>query len=227
MSSLYVKQVECSILWINHLFQNGRALLKCRIFIPPTTGNPDVEKSRSHAPVATRTCPLWTDISRRCGVFFVPVRCVPVSCFLCCCRVPLQPQFRQFHRESLLIFVCIAKIRQVLTSLVSPFALFRAFCVVVEFHSSHSFANFSVLTPHFRRFRGDSTDAVLLLSSTPATVSPISPRIVTHFRVYCENSTGFDIFSITVRFVSCFLCCCWVPLQPQFRQFFSTHSSFS
>jgi hypothetical protein len=161
------------------------------------------------------------------GVFFIPVRCVPVSCFLCCCRVPLQPQFRQFHRELLLIFVCIAKIRQVLTSLVSPFALFRAFCVVVEFHSSHSFANFSVLTPHFRRFRGDSTDAVLLLSSTPATVSPISPRIVAHFRVYCENSTGFDIFNITVRFVSCFLCCCWVPLQPQFRQFFSTHSSFS
>ena len=25
---------------------------------PPTTGNPDVEKSRSHAPVTTRTCPL-------------------------------------------------------------------------------------------------------------------------------------------------------------------------
>ena len=33
MSSLYVIQVECSILRINHLFQNGRALLKCRIFI--------------------------------------------------------------------------------------------------------------------------------------------------------------------------------------------------
>ena len=103
-------------------------------------------------------------------IFFVPVRCVPVSCFLCCCWVALQPQFRQFHRELLLIFVCIAKIRQVLTSLISPFALFRAFCVVVEFHSSHSFANFSGLTPHFRRFRENSTNAVLLLSSTPATV---------------------------------------------------------
>jgi hypothetical protein len=44
--------------------------------------------------------------------------------------------------------------------------------------------------------------SVLLLSSTPATVSPISPRIVPHFRVYCENSTGFDVNSIAVRFVS-------------------------
>ena len=85
-----------TVLWINHLFQNGRALLKCRIFIPPTTGNPDVEKSRSHAPVKTRTCPLWTDISRRCI----------------------------FHPCSLLF-------------------RFRASCVVVEFHSSHSFANFT------------------------------------------------------------------------------------
>jgi len=39
--------------------------------------------------------------------------------------------------------------------------------------------------------------------------------------VYCENSTGFDVFNITVRFVSCLLCCCRVTLQPQFRQFFS------
>ena len=30
------EEVEGSILRINHLFQNGRALLKCRIFIPPT-----------------------------------------------------------------------------------------------------------------------------------------------------------------------------------------------
>jgi hypothetical protein len=136
------------------------------------------------------------------GVFFIPVRCVPVSCFLCCCRVPLQPQFRQFHRELLLIFVCIAKIRQVLTSLISPFALFRAFCVVVEFHSSHSFANFSVLTPHFRRFRGNSTDAVLLLSSTPATV----------FAIF------FQVLSSSISsFASCVQCCVVV-------EFHSSHS---
>ena len=57
-SSLLCVTVHYTILRINHLFQNGRALLKCYIFIPPTTGNPDVEKSRSHAPVTTRTCPL-------------------------------------------------------------------------------------------------------------------------------------------------------------------------
>jgi hypothetical protein len=39
MSSLYVIEVECSILRINHLFQNGRALLKCQIFLPPTVQN--------------------------------------------------------------------------------------------------------------------------------------------------------------------------------------------
>ena len=73
---------------------------------------------------------------------------------------------------------------------------------------------------------------VLLLSPTPATVSPISPRIVIHFRVYCENSTGFDIFNITVRFVSCFRAFCVVVeshyshsfanfsvLTPHFRRF--------
>ena len=146
-SSLYVKQVECSLLWINHLFQNGRALLKCRIFILLQLVIPTL---KSHA--ATRQL---RHVRAHCeqtfqdGVFFIPVRCVPVSRFLCCCWVALQPQFRQFHRELLLIFVCIAKIRQVLTSLISPFALFRAFCVVVEFHSSHSFANFSVTCSSF------------------------------------------------------------------------------
>ena len=51
----------------------------------------------------------------------------------------IVPRFRVF----------IAKIRQVLTSLISPFALFSAFCVVVEFHSSHSFANFSLICSSF------------------------------------------------------------------------------
>jgi hypothetical protein len=124
------------------LFQNGRALLKCRIFILLQLVIPTL---KSHA--ATRQL---RHVRAHCeqtfqdGVFFVHIRCVPVSCSLCCCRVPLQPQFRQFHRELLFIFVWIAKIRQVLTSLISPFALFRAFVL-----------------------------SVLLLSSTPATVSPI------------------------------------------------------
>ena len=147
-SSLLLLYSHQTLYWINHLFQNGRALLKCRIFIPPTTGNPDVEKSRSHAPVTTRTCPLWTDISRRC--IFHP-------CSLCSGFVlpvlllsstpatvsPISPRIVPHFR------VFIAKIRQVLTSLISPFALFRAFCVVVEFHSSHSFANFSVTCSSF------------------------------------------------------------------------------
>jgi hypothetical protein len=55
--------------------------------------------------------------------------------------VPLQPQFRQFAaNHSSFSYYFLAKIRQDLTSIVSPFALFHAFCVVVEFHSSHSFA---------------------------------------------------------------------------------------
>ncbi len=36
MSSLYVIQVECSILRIKHLFQNGRLLLTCIILLSPT-----------------------------------------------------------------------------------------------------------------------------------------------------------------------------------------------
>ena len=64
---------------------------------------------------------------------------------------------------------------KVLTSYNSPFALFRDCCVVVEFHSSHSFT----------------------------------------------ISRDFDVIDLTVRFVSCLLCCCRVSLQPQF------HSSFS
>jgi hypothetical protein len=92
---------------INHLFQNGRALLKCQIFLPPTTGNPDVENSRSHAPRYDTYVPIVNRHIKTVLIFFVPVFCVPVSCFLCCCWVPLQPQFRQFHRELFLIFVCL------------------------------------------------------------------------------------------------------------------------
>ena len=68
---------------------------------------------------------------------------------------------------------------------------FRAICVVVESHSSHS----------FRHFAANSSSFSFFFSR--------------------ENSTGFDVFNITVRFVSCLLCCCRVPLQPQFRQFCS------
>ena len=101
-------------------------------------------KSHAATPrhVTTRTCPLWTNISRRFSIFRPCFR-VPVSClFLCCCR-----------------------------------------------------------------------------SFTPATVSPIRRESLLIFVFFRENSTGFDVIRIIVRFVSCLLCCCWVSLQPQFRHF--------
>ena len=33
-------------------------IIEVSYIYPPTIGDPDVEKSRSHAPVTTRTCPL-------------------------------------------------------------------------------------------------------------------------------------------------------------------------
>ncbi len=114
---------------------------------PPTTGNPDVEKSRSHAP--------------RYDTYVV--------------RAIVNKHFKTVLVFSSLLLIAFR---------------FRAICVVVEFHSSHSFCHFAANSSSFSYF----------------------------FR---ENSTGFDVFNITVRFVSSLLCCCRVPLQPQFRQFFS------
>ncbi len=108
---------------------------------------------KSHAAtrhVTTRTCPLWTDISRRSSyfssLFFFAFRfrafCVVFefhSSHSFAISPWIAPHFRTF----------IAKIRQVLTSLISPFASFRACCVVVESHSSHSFANFAVFYSSF------------------------------------------------------------------------------
>jgi len=153
MSSLYVMQVECSILRINYLFQNGRALLKCRIFIPPITGNPDVfEITRSPALyqfITPVSCPFEQTFQDGPHIFRPCFSCSGfVLSVLLLSSTPatvspisprIVPRFRVF----------IAKIRQVLTSLISPFALFSAFCVVVEFHSSHSFANFSLICSSF------------------------------------------------------------------------------
>ena len=52
-------EVECSILNKYYLFQNGRALLKCRIFILLQLVIPTL-KSHAATPrhVTTRTCPL-------------------------------------------------------------------------------------------------------------------------------------------------------------------------
>ncbi len=107
MSSLLCVTVYHTILRRNHLFQNGRALLKCRIFIPPTTGDPDVEESRSHAPRYDTYVPIVNRHFKTVLTFFVPVFCVPVSCFLCCCRSYTPATVSPIRRESLLIFVLI------------------------------------------------------------------------------------------------------------------------
>ncbi|MFN9910311.1 MAG: hypothetical protein ACK56F_30065, partial [bacterium] len=69
-------------------------IIEVSYIYPPTTGNPDVEKSRSHSPRYDTYVPIVNKHFKTVLVFFVPVFA-----------------FR-----------------------------FRAFCVVVEFHSSHSFA---------------------------------------------------------------------------------------
>ncbi len=117
-------------------------IIEVSYIYPPTSGNPDVEKSRSHAPRYDTYVPIVNKHFKTVLIFFVPVFCVPVSCFLCCCRSYTPATVSSFRRESLLIFVIFffAKIRQDLTSFGSSFALFRACCVVVESHSSHSFA---------------------------------------------------------------------------------------
>ncbi len=67
---------------------------------------PTLKSQAATRHVTTRTCPLWTDISRQSSYF---------------------------------------------SSLFFAFR-FRAFCVVVEFHSSHSFAILPWIVPHFRMF---------------------------------------------------------------------------
>ena len=142
-------QVECSILNKYYLFQNGRALLKCRIFILLQLVIPTL---KSHA--ATRQL---RHVRAHCeqtfqdgvvyfsSLFFVfrfRAFCVVVefhSSHSFAISPWIAPHFRMF----------IVKIRQVLTSLISLFASFRACCVVVEFHSSHSFANFAVFYSSF------------------------------------------------------------------------------
>jgi hypothetical protein len=145
MSSLLLLYIRQTIYRINHLFQNGRALLKCRIFILLQLVIPTLKSHAATRHVTTRTCH---------------------------CEQTFQDGPR----------------------------IFRPCCWL----------------------RSGFVLSVLLLSFTPATVFAISPQITPRFRIFFrENSTGFDVFNITVRFVSCLLCCCRVPLQPQFRHFFS------
>ena len=97
MSSVLCFTVYQTIYRINHLFQNGRALLKCRIFILLQLVIPTL---KSHA--ATRQ-----------------LRHVRAHC---------EQTFQDGPRIFSSLFVAFR---------------FRASCVVVELHSSHSFANFT------------------------------------------------------------------------------------
>ena len=61
---------------------------------------------------------------------------------------------------------------------------------------------------------------VTVFASCVVVVAPLQPQIrrelpLVFVFIYCENSTGFDVFNNTVRFVLSLLCCCRVSLQPQ------------
>ena len=61
---------------------------------------------------------------------------------------------------------------------------------------------------------------VPVFASCVVVVAPLQPQIrrellLIFVFIYCENSTGFAVFNITVRFVLSLLCCCRVSLQPQ------------
>jgi hypothetical protein len=138
--------------------------------------------------------PIWTNISRR--FFLRSYFCVVVEALL-------QPQCR---RDLLLIFACISEnstdpiftVRFVSCLLcccwVSLQPQFRRFCC-------DSFLVCVCLLRKFDRFWRQKSSfrfvlgAVLLLSSTPATVTFVFRTL----RSLCVSV----------------LCCCWVPLQPQ------------
>ena len=163
----------------------------------PTTGNPDVwSYIRSPAPHLRQyviVVLFRTDISRRSAVF-------RPCCFDSGFRVSvllLKPRSsHSFAVNSLRFRIIFAKIRQVLPSLISPFALCCPSCVVVEFHSSHSVHHL------VSSFALCCVSPVLLSSFTLATVSPFRRELSSLF-----------------SFSFCLLCCCRVSLQPQCQHF--------
>jgi len=164
----------------------------------PTTGNPDVwSYTRSPAPHLRQyviVVLFRTDISRRSAVF-------RPCCFDSGFRVSvllLKPRSsHSFAVNSLRFRIIFAKIRQVLTSFVASFALCGASCVVVEFHSSHSFTVSPRIVVFVTSFALCCASCVVV-EFTPATVSPFRRELSSLFSSSC-----------------CLLCCCWVALQPQ------------
>ncbi len=82
--------------WINELFQNGRALLKCRIFILLQLVIPTLKSHAATRHVTTRTCHCEQTFQDGPRIFRPCFCCVPVSCYLCCCRVHSSHSFRHF-----------------------------------------------------------------------------------------------------------------------------------
>ena len=129
MSSLYVKQVECSILWIKHLFQKDRLLLTCVVLLSPTSGNPDVfDSTRSPVPIPRQHVVVFHS-NKHFKTVFSPVwnSCVVVEAPLRHSFAVNSPRFRDNP-----------KIRR-FCSLMFHRSLSCVACVVVESHSSHSF----------------------------------------------------------------------------------------
>jgi hypothetical protein len=109
-SSLLVSYVCQTIYKINHLFQNGLVLLKCRSFLLLQLVIPTLKSLHAARTTHNTYVPLWTTISRRSDNFS-PVCCVPVFrvCWVVCCSAApsttssphreFAPHFRVIFRK--------------------------------------------------------------------------------------------------------------------------------
>jgi hypothetical protein len=161
-----------------HLFQNGRVLLKCRSFILLQLVIPTLKSHAATRHVTTRTCHCEQTFQDGPHIF-CPC-CLLRSGFRACCVVvefhsshsfTISPRIAPHFR------IVFAKIRQVLTSFRSSFALFRACCVVVRVSLQQQFRHFAAYYSSFSYY-------------------------------FYENLTGFGVFYSIVRFVLFLLCCC-------------------
>jgi hypothetical protein len=157
MSSLYVKQVECSILWIKHLFQNDRLLLTCVVLLSPTSGNPDVfDSTRSPVPIPRQHVVVFHSNKHFKTVFFLRFRTPVLSLKHCSATVSpwillvfvINPKIRRFcslmfHRSLCCVACVVVESHSSHSFIILQGSLFNFSCVVVEFHSSHSYSSFS------------------------------------------------------------------------------------
>ncbi len=134
MSSLYVIQVECFILRIKHLFQNGRLLLTCIILLSPTSGDPDVfDITRSPALIPFHHTSVVPIVNKHFKTVFLRFR-TSVLMLKRSSSHSVAVIYSSFSR----LFPKIRRDCRLLTLR----SLCFGFCVVVKSHSSHSYANF-------------------------------------------------------------------------------------